>query len=352
MSSTATASSISASPMTPRRSRGQALPRATSARTAGGGGARRPRSDAAAASSSRPTGRDLCGPRGHRHAVRRGLGARAAPRLRPRMVTALARLDGRPLGVIANDPSHLGGAIDAPGADKAARFEGLCDAFGLPLLFLADTPGSCRSDAERTATVCHFSRMFVTGANLSVPTATVVLRKGYGLAPRRWPPAASRRRCSPLAGRPSEFGAMGLEGAVKLGMRRELEAIEDPGEREARPPGHGGRRLRGGPRRQHGVLTSRSTTSSIRPTPVAGSPTATLTTRARRGGREPASAARTSTPGSRLLRAILAGRRAAAPRGCRRCTPRRSESLLIARSRPDRRTPPAAHTDRRRGGGG
>ncbi len=98
------------------------------------------------------------------------------------IVTAFARHCGRTLGVIANDPSHLGGAIDAHGADKAARFMQLCDAFELPLLFLCDTPGFMVGPAaERTGTVRHFARMFLTGANLTVPTGTVVLRKGYGL---------------------------------------------------------------------------------------------------------------------------------------------------------------------------
>jgi acetyl-CoA carboxylase carboxyltransferase component len=94
-------------------------------------------------------------------------------------VTALARVDGKPLGVIANDPTHLGGAIDAHGADKASRFMQLCDSFDLPILFLCDTPGFMVGPAaERTATVRHFARMFVTGANLTVPTGTIVLRKG------------------------------------------------------------------------------------------------------------------------------------------------------------------------------
>ena len=98
------------------------------------------------------------------------------------MVTALARVDGRPLGVVANDPTHLGGAIDADGADKAARFLQLCDAFALPVLFLCDTPGfMVGPEAERTATVRHFARLFLAGANLAVPTGTIVLRKGYGL---------------------------------------------------------------------------------------------------------------------------------------------------------------------------
>jgi acetyl-CoA carboxylase carboxyltransferase component len=149
------------------------------------------------------------------------------------IVTALARVDGRPLGVIANDPSHLGGAIDAHGADKAARFMQLCDAFALPILFLCDTPGfMVGPQAERTATVRHFSRMFVTGASLSVPTGTVVLRKGYGLGAQAMAAGGFKAPLFTVGWPTSEFGAMGLEGAVRLGMRRELEAIEDPQERE------------------------------------------------------------------------------------------------------------------------
>ncbi len=149
------------------------------------------------------------------------------------IVTVLARHDGRSLGVIANDPSHLGGAIDAHGADKAARFMQLCDAFGLPLLFLCDTPGFMVGPAaERTATVRHFSRMFVTGANLSVATGTVVLRKGYGLGAQAMAGGGFKAPLFTVGWPTSEFGAMGLEGAVRLGMRRELEAIEDPAERE------------------------------------------------------------------------------------------------------------------------
>ncbi len=149
------------------------------------------------------------------------------------IVTSLARHDGQPLGVIANDPSHLGGAIDAHGADKAARFMQLCDAFGLPLLFLCDTPGFMVGPAaERTATVRHFARMFVTGANLSVPTGTIVLRKGYGLGAQAMAGGGFKAPLFTVGWPTSEFGAMGLEGAVRLGMRRELEAIQDPAERE------------------------------------------------------------------------------------------------------------------------
>jgi acetyl-CoA carboxylase carboxyltransferase component len=149
------------------------------------------------------------------------------------IVTSLARVDGRPLGVVANDPTHLGGAIDADGADKGARFIGLCDAFDLPVLFLCDTPGFMVGPAaERTATVRHFARLFLAGANLSVPTGTIILRKGYGLGAQAMAGGGFKAPLFTVAWPTSEFGAMGLEGAVKLGMRRELEAIEDPQERE------------------------------------------------------------------------------------------------------------------------
>ncbi|MGA2320775.1 MAG: carboxyl transferase domain-containing protein [Solirubrobacteraceae bacterium] len=151
----------------------------------------------------------------------------------PGMVTALARLDGRPLGLVANDPSHLGGAIDADGADKAARFLALCDTFELPVLFLCDTPGFMVGPAaERDATVRHFARMFLTGANLTVAFGTIVLRKGYGLGAQAMAGGGFKAPLFTIAWPTSEFGGMNLEGAVRLGMRRELEAIEDLEERE------------------------------------------------------------------------------------------------------------------------
>jgi acetyl-CoA carboxylase carboxyltransferase component len=151
----------------------------------------------------------------------------------PGMVTALARVDGRALGVLGNDPAHLGGAIDADGADKAARFLGLCDAFDLPVLFLCDTPGFMVGPAaERTATVRHFGRLFLMGANLEVPFGTIVLRKGYGLGAQAMAGGSFAAPLFTVAWPTSEFGAMGIEGAVRLGMRRELEALEDPQERE------------------------------------------------------------------------------------------------------------------------
>ncbi|HEY8526391.1 MAG TPA: carboxyl transferase domain-containing protein [Acidimicrobiales bacterium] len=155
------------------------------------------------------------------------------PQFGPGMVTALARVEGRPLGIVANNPTHLAGAIDAEGADKAARFLQLCDAFDLPVLFLCDTPGiMVGPDAERTALVRHVSRLFVTGASLSVPFGTIVLRKGYGLGAQAMAGGSFKAPLFCVAWPTGEIGGMGLEGAVRLGYRRELEAIEDPAERE------------------------------------------------------------------------------------------------------------------------
>ena len=149
------------------------------------------------------------------------------------MVTALARIEGRPLGVVANDPAHLGGAIDADGSDKAARFMQLCDAFDLPLLFLCDTPGMMVGpEAEKTGLVRHCSRLFVTGANLTVPFFTIVLRKMYGLGGQAMAGGSTKAPMFTVAWPTGEFGGMGLEGFVKLGFRNELAAVEDPAERK------------------------------------------------------------------------------------------------------------------------
>ena len=149
------------------------------------------------------------------------------------MITALARVDGHPIGVVANDPMQLSGAIDADGADKGARFLQLCDAFDLPVLFLCDTPGiMVGPEAERTALVRHVSRLFVVGSNLAVPAATIVLRKGYGLGSMTMAAGGFKAPLFCVAWPTGEFGGMGLEGAVRLGFRRELAAIDDPAERE------------------------------------------------------------------------------------------------------------------------
>ncbi|MEA2802349.1 MAG: hypothetical protein QOE49_2444 [Rhodospirillaceae bacterium] len=150
------------------------------------------------------------------------------------MVTALARIEGKPFGIVANNPVHLAGAIDSDGSDKAARFLQLCDAFDLPVLFLCDTPGMMVGpEVEKTALVRHCSRLFVTGANLSVPFGTIVLRKAYGLGAQAMAGGSFHAGTFAISWPTGEFGGMGLEGAVKLGYRKELEAIADPAERRA-----------------------------------------------------------------------------------------------------------------------
>ena len=148
------------------------------------------------------------------------------------MITAFARIEGRPVGIVANNPAYLSGAIDSDGADKAARFLQLCDAFDIPVVSLCDTPGiMVGPDIEKTALVRHAARMFVIGASITVPFLTVVLRKGYGLGAQAMAGGGFKASVFTVTWPTGEFGGMGLEGAVKLGYRKELEAIEDPVER-------------------------------------------------------------------------------------------------------------------------
>ncbi len=148
--------------------------------------------------------------------------------------TALARIEGRAVGIIANNPQHLGGAIDADAADKAARFMQLCNAHGLPLVSFVDTPGfMVGPDMEAQAQVRHVSRMFVVAAALRVPFFSVVLRKGYGLGAMAMTAGGFHSPMFTVAWPTGEFGAMGLEGAVKLGYRKELEAVPDGPGRDA-----------------------------------------------------------------------------------------------------------------------
>lgn len=150
------------------------------------------------------------------------------------MVTAFARVEGRPVGVIANNPGYLSGAIDSQGADKAARFLQLCDAFDIPVVSLCDTPGiMVGPEVEKTALVRHAARLFVTAGSLTVPYVTVVLRKGYGLGAQAMAGGSFKASTFTVTWPTGEFGAMGLEGAVKLGFRKELAAIEDPAQRQA-----------------------------------------------------------------------------------------------------------------------
>lgn len=148
--------------------------------------------------------------------------------------TALARIEGRPVGLLASNPLHLGGAIDAPAADKAARFMQLCDAHGLPIVSLVDTPGfMVGPEIEKTAQVRHVSRLFVTAAALRVPYFSVVLRKGYGLGAMGMTAGGFHAPLFTVAWPTGEFGGMGLEGYVRLGFRKELEALPAGPERDA-----------------------------------------------------------------------------------------------------------------------
>ncbi|MEA2294687.1 MAG: hypothetical protein QOE86_2326 [Solirubrobacteraceae bacterium] len=153
----------------------------------------------------------------------------------PGMLTALARIGGRAVGVLGNDPRHLSGAVDADGSDKAARFLQLCDAFGLPIVSLVDTPGfMVGPDSEATAMVRRCSRMFLAAATLTVPWLAVVLRRGYGLGAMAMTGGGFHAPLLTVAWPTGEFGAMGVEGAVRLAFRRELEALDDDDAREAR----------------------------------------------------------------------------------------------------------------------
>ena len=151
------------------------------------------------------------------------------------MVTALARIEGRPVGIVANDPGHLGGAIDSGAADKAARFLQLCEAYDIPVVSLSDTPGiMVGPEVEKTGLVRHAARMFLIGANLTVPLLSVILRKSYGLGAIAMTGGSYQASMFAISWPTGEFGGMGLEGAVKLGYRKELEAIGDPAERAAK----------------------------------------------------------------------------------------------------------------------
>ncbi|RZL94897.1 MAG: carbamoyl-phosphate synthase large subunit [Variovorax sp.] len=150
------------------------------------------------------------------------------------ILTALARIEGRPVGLLANNPQHLGGAIDVAAADKAARFMQLCNAHALPIVSLCDTPGfMVGPEIEAQAQVRHVCRMFMVAAHLRVPYFCVVLRKGYGLGAQAMAAGGFDAPVFTVAWPTGEFGAMGLEGAVRLGYRKELEAAAEGEARDA-----------------------------------------------------------------------------------------------------------------------
>jgi acetyl-CoA carboxylase carboxyltransferase component len=156
------------------------------------------------------------------------------PKFGPEMITGLMRIEGKPFGIIANNCQHQAGAIAAEGADKAARLMQLCNAHGLPLVSLVDTPGfMVGPEVERRAQVRHICRMFVVGSHLTVPFFTVFLRRGYGLGAQAMAKGGFHEPFFAVAWPTGEFGGMGLEGFVRAGFRKELGAVKDPQEREA-----------------------------------------------------------------------------------------------------------------------
>jgi acetyl-CoA carboxylase carboxyltransferase component len=156
------------------------------------------------------------------------------PEFAPGLITGFIRIEGRPMGLIANDPRHLGGAVDCDGADKGSRMLQLCEAFDLPVLSLVDTPGfMVGPDSEAQAAVRKTSRLFINASTIGVPLFSVVLRKAYGLGAQAMMGGHTLAGTFIAAWPTGEFGGMGLEGAVRLGYKKELEAIADPVERDA-----------------------------------------------------------------------------------------------------------------------
>ena len=149
------------------------------------------------------------------------------------MITGFMRIEGRPFGLIANNPAHLGGAIDAEAAEKAGRFVRLCDGFDLPIVSFCDTPGfMVGPEHEKFGTVRRASSMLVAGASISVPVFMVVLRKGYGLGAQAMGMGSLHVPQLTIAWPTGEFGPMGLEGAVRLGYSKEIAAAGGEGTKE------------------------------------------------------------------------------------------------------------------------
>ena len=150
------------------------------------------------------------------------------------IITGFLRMEGRPVALIANDCQQMGGAVDAESARKAARFLRICNAFDLPLLSLTDTPGFMVGPAsEEQAAVRHMGDLFLAGAAMRVPIVAIFLRKGYGLGAMAMTGGSFVRPVYAASWPTGEFGGMGLEGAVRLGFSKELEAVQDAAEREA-----------------------------------------------------------------------------------------------------------------------
>ena len=149
------------------------------------------------------------------------------------MITSLARIEGKPVGIIANSTKHLGGAIDSDASEKASRFMQLCDAFNLPLISFCDTPGfMVGPNHEKLALVRKTSRFFINGANLNIPIITIILRKAYGLGAMAMAGGNFHESYMTFSWQTGEFGPMGLEASVELGFKKELESTESKKERD------------------------------------------------------------------------------------------------------------------------
>ncbi|TGK36470.1 acetyl-CoA carboxylase family protein [Leptospira andrefontaineae] len=149
------------------------------------------------------------------------------------IVTSLIRIEGRPFGLIANNSSHLGGAIDVEGAEKASEFAEFCDLNKLPILFLCDTPGfMVGPEAEKRGLVRKAAKFFEAGASLQVPVFTIVLRKGYGLGAMAMAAGSFHSPVFTISWPTGEFGAMGIEGEIRTGYQKELSEVKDWKERQ------------------------------------------------------------------------------------------------------------------------
>ncbi|MDI6872540.1 MAG: carboxyl transferase domain-containing protein [Bacillota bacterium] len=147
----------------------------------------------------------------------------------PNIVTTFARIEGRPLAVVANQPLHLAGSLDSSACEKAAHFIAVADAFGLPVLMLIDVPGfQIGSAAEDSQLARRSGRLIHELAGISVPRFSIVTRKGYGAAYIAMGGGRSADADLSLAWPTAEICAMPIEGAVDIGYRREIEAADDP----------------------------------------------------------------------------------------------------------------------------
>ena len=150
------------------------------------------------------------------------------PRWARTIITGLARIGGRPVGIVANKPMYLGGILENDSADKAARFVNLCDAFNIPLLFLLDVPGfMVGTKVEQAGIIRHGAKMLYAVSRATVPKITVVVRKGYGAGYY----VMNGRAYEPdllVAWPGAEICVMGPEGAVNIIFRKQIEAADDP----------------------------------------------------------------------------------------------------------------------------